>query len=195
MATHHGCLGQPLDRDIDVTREAHEATDTDIEGRQDFHLVETDCLENSEHNNPARLTAITRKLDELCQQVQAEEGQPSEALNHIERELQGLSVSFNPPAHTEPLGEVIKLYTNTLCSAQKQTNLTNSLLQDMLVLNGQDATQLEDCLVDIETAADLTAESRTKLAQAKSKSFSIYLKSQKLSHQVNLGTISKMYYD
>ena len=29
--------------------------------------------------------------------------------------------------------------------------------------------QLEDWLVDTETAADLTAESRTKLAQAKSK--------------------------
>ena len=58
---------------------------------------------------------------------------------------------------------------NTLCSAQKQTNLTNSLLQDMSVFNDHHATQLEDWLVDIETAADLTAESRTKLAQAKSK--------------------------
>ena len=68
-----------------------------------------------------------------------------------------------------PLGEVIRHYTNTLCSAPKQTNLTNSLLQDISVFNGHDITQLEDWLVDIETAADLTAESRTKLAQAKSK--------------------------
>ena len=58
---------------------------------------------------------------------------------------------------------------NTLCSAQKQTNLTNSLLQDILVFNGHNATQLEDWLVDIETATDLTAESRTKHAQAKLK--------------------------
>ena len=58
---------------------------------------------------------------------------------------------------------------NTLCSAEKQTNLTNSLLQDISVFNGHDATQLEDWLVDIETAADLTVESRTKLTQAKSK--------------------------
>ena len=56
-----------------------------------------------------------------------------------------------------------------LCSVQKQTNLTNSLIQDISVFNGHDATQLEDWLVDIETAADLTAESQTKLAQAKSK--------------------------
>ena len=76
---------------------------------------------------------------------------------------------LNPPAPIEPLGDVIKHYTNTLCSAQKQTNLTNSLLQDILVFNGHEATKLEDWLVDIETAADLAAESRTKLAQAKSK--------------------------
>ena len=58
---------------------------------------------------------------------------------------------------------------NTLCSAQKQTNLTPSLLQDIPVFNGHDTTHLEDWLVDIEAAADLTAENRTKLAQAKSK--------------------------
>ena len=31
MTIHHGGLGQPLDRNIDVTREAHKAADTDIE--------------------------------------------------------------------------------------------------------------------------------------------------------------------
>ena len=90
-------------------------------------------------------------------------------MNHIEWELQRLPISCNPPAPTEPLGNVIRHYTNTLCSAQKQTNLTNSLLQDISVFNGHTATQLEDWLVDIETAANLTAENRTKLAQAKSK--------------------------
>ena len=63
-----------------------------------------------------------------------------ETLNHIENELQRLSISLNPPAPTEPLGEVIKHYMNTLCSAQKQTNLTNFLLQDMPVFNGHDTT-------------------------------------------------------
>ena len=37
------------------------------------------------------------------------------------------------------------------------------------MFNGSDSTQLEDWLIDIETTADLTDESRTKLAQAKSK--------------------------
>ena len=52
----------------------------------------------------------------------------------------------------------------TLCSAQKQTTFANTLIQDIPTFNGSDSTQLEDWLIDIETAADLTNESRTKLA-------------------------------
>ena len=103
MVTHHGGSGQPLDRDIDVNREAHKATDTDIEDMQDFYPVETDHPGDLEHNNPARLTTINRQLDDLCQQVQAEEGQPLEALNHIKWKLQRLSLSLNPSVPTEPL--------------------------------------------------------------------------------------------
>ena len=43
------------------------------------------------------------------------------------------------------------------------------LIQDIPTFNGSDLTQLEDWLIDIETADNLTDESRTKLAQAKSK--------------------------
>ena len=85
------------------------------------------------------------------------QGQPTETLNHIECELQKLSIPLHPPAPTDPLGEVIQHYTNTLCFAKKQTHLTTSLLQDIPVFNGHDTTHLEDWLVDIETAADLTA--------------------------------------
>ena len=80
-----------------------------------------------------------------------------------------MSISLNQPTPTETFAEVIRHYMNSLCSAQEQTNLTNSLVQDISLFNGHDATQLEDWLVDMETVADLTAESRTKLAQAKSK--------------------------
>ena len=67
MATCHGGLGQPLDRDIDITREAHETTNTDIENTQDFHPVETDHFEDLQHNNPMKLTALTREVDDLHQ--------------------------------------------------------------------------------------------------------------------------------
>ena len=69
MATHHRGLGQPLDKGTDVPTEAHEATDIDIEDTHDFYPVETDHFEDLDHNNPARLTAITRELDDLCQPI------------------------------------------------------------------------------------------------------------------------------
>ena len=43
------------------------------------------------------------------------------------------------------------------------------MLQDIPTLNGHDSSQLEDWLTDIETALELMGESRTKLAQAKSR--------------------------
>ena len=88
-------------------------------------------------------------MDDLHRQVQAGEGQPSEALNHIECQLQRLSISLCPSTPPEPLEDMFKQYTDTLCSAEKQTNFTNTLIQDIPIFNGNDATQLEDWLVDI----------------------------------------------
>ena len=59
---------------------------------------------------------------------------------------------------TEPFREVIQQYMDTLCTTQKQTNLTNSLLQGITVFNEYDSTKLEDWLTNIETTADLTNE-------------------------------------
>ena len=72
---------------------------------------------------------------------------------------------------------------NTLCTAQKKTSLGRSLLQDIPTLNGQDSSQLEDWLIDIETASELTGESRTKLAQAKSRGLVRTLISEALTAQ------------
>ena len=58
MAACHGGSGQFLDRDINT----HGTTDTEIEHAQEFHHYFND----SEPNNPTRLTTITRQLD-LCQ--------------------------------------------------------------------------------------------------------------------------------
>ena len=92
-----------------------------------------------------------------------------DAISHLEWKLNQLAITLHSPTPTEPIGEVLNKYTNTLCNAQKKTSLESSLLQDITILNGNDSSQLEDCLTDIETASDLTGENRTKLAQAKSK--------------------------
>ena len=76
-------------------------------------------------------------------------------------------------------------YTETLCTAQKKTSLESSLLQDIPTLNGQDSSQLEDWLKDIETASELTGESRTKIAQAKSNGLVRTIISEALTTQKN----------
>ena len=48
-------------------------------------------------------------------------------------------------------------------------SFVKALLQDITIFNGNDSSQLEDWLIDIETASDLMSESRTKLAQANQK--------------------------
>ena len=63
MATCHGGSGQHPDRDVN----AHKTIDAAIEHAQEFHHINTNDFENSEINNPTRLTAITRELDGLCQ--------------------------------------------------------------------------------------------------------------------------------
>ena len=73
------------------------------------------------------------------------------------------------PTPTEPFGEVICQYRDTLFATQKQTNLTNSLLHDITIFNDHDSSKLEECLTDVETAADLTDEGQTELPKAKSR--------------------------
>ena len=99
----------------------------------------------------------------------------------MEQKINQLTLTLCPPS--EPIEEVLDKYTDTLCSAQKKTSLESSLLQDIPTLNGQDSSQLEDWLTDIETASELTGESRTKLAQAKSRGLVRTLISEALTSQ------------
>ena len=77
-------MGQPFDRDVNVTREEQPVVDTHVEVPQDFHPEDMNHFEDIQHDNPTRLTAISRDLDDLCQGIQAKEGQPTESLHHIE---------------------------------------------------------------------------------------------------------------
>ena len=175
MATHHRGAGCPLDRGLDILTE-----DADINNDSTHSLDATVALGGPEavghpedlvYNDQDRLPVLTRELNDLHQRVAAGEGQPTETLHCIQCELQNLSISIHhpqPPAPAEPFGEVLCQYTDTLCSTQKQSNLTNSLMQDIPVFNEHDSTKLEDWLIDIETAADLTSESRARLAKVKS---------------------------
>ena len=76
----------------------------------------------------------------------AREGQPAKGLDCIEWELQNLSLvcqlqTTSTPTPAEPFWEVIHQYTDTSCTIHKQTNLTNSLLQDITVFNEYNLTK------------------------------------------------------
>ena len=142
MTTHHGGAGCPLDRGLDILAEdpEHIGIDNDSTHSSDatVALGGPEAVRHPEdpvYDNQDRLTAFKK---EICQRAAAGEGQPVETLNFIQCELQNLSIAIHqphPPTPAEPLREVIWQYMDTLCSTQKQSNLTNSLLWDIPVFN------------------------------------------------------------
>ena len=164
MATHYRGARQPLDRDDTL-----HGKDTKVNIPHDYHHEDASDFATIEEENHTNLSKLTWELDDLHLRVQAGESQPMEALHHIECELQKLSMALCPSVPLELLNDVPQQYMETLCSSQKQTNFMNTLIQDIPIFNGNNSTQVEDWLVDIETTANLTDESRTKLAQGKSK--------------------------
>ena len=115
--------------------------------------------------------------------VEDRDNEPREAIHDLEQRLNRLTLTLH---HLDtPIKNVLDKYTETLCTAQKKTSLESSLLQDISILNGQDSSQLKDWLTDIETASELTGESRTKLAQAKSRGLVRTLISEALTAQKN----------
>ena len=123
------------------------------------------------------------KTECLKQVIEDRDNDAREAIHDLEQRLNRLTLTL---CHSDiPIENVLGRYTKTLCTAQKKTSLESSLLQDIPTLSGQDSSQLEDWLTDIETASELTGEGRTKLAQAKSKGLVRTLISEALTAQKN----------
>ena len=161
MATHYGGMG-------DISMENPETQD-----------IDSDSQENYQEENI--IQQLIHKMERLRQTVEDKDNDPRDAIPQLEQKLNQLTLTLHPPS--EPIEEVLDKYTDTLCNAQKKTSLESSLLQDIPILNGQDSSPLEDWLRDIETTSELTGESRTKLAQAKSKGLVRTLISEALTSQ------------
>ena len=145
---------------------------------------ETQDMDNDSQDNFPEENIIQQlicKMECLRQTVEDRDNDPRDAIHQLEQKLNQLTLTLHPPS--EHIEEVLDKYTDTLCNAQKKTSLESCLLLDIPTLNGQDSSQLEDWLTDIETASELTGESRTKLAQAKSRGLVRTLISEALTTQ------------
>ena len=128
---------------------------------------ETDNVSEDESQDEDLIRQLLTKTANIKQFVEDKYNEPKEAIHEIEQRLNNLTLALH--RQNTPIENVLDRYTETLCTAQKKTSLESSLLQDIPILNGQDSSQLEDWLTNIEIASELTNESRTKLAQAKSR--------------------------
>ena len=126
-----------------------------------------DNVSEDESQDEDLIRQLLCKTVNLKQFVEDRDNEPREAIHDLEQRLNDLTLVLH--CQNTPIENVLDRYTETLCTAQKKTSLESSLLQDIPILNGQDSSQLEDCLTDIETASELTGDSRTKLGQAKSR--------------------------
>ena len=106
---------------------------------QDNYQKDKNDLENIEPNHLAGLKHLTCEIEQLRQTIEANDNDPMDAINHLEQKLNQLAITLCPP--TEPIGEVLSKYTNTLCTTQKKTSLESSMLQDIPILNGNDSSQ------------------------------------------------------
>ena len=134
MATHYGGVG-----------------DTSMEdpGTQNLDNVSQD-----EFQDENIVQNLLSKTECLKQAIWDGDNDPREAIHQLEQRLNRLTLTLHPSS--EPIEEVLDKYTETLCTAQKKISLESSLLRDIPTLNGQDSSQLEDWLTDIETASELT---------------------------------------
>ena len=150
---------------------------------ENLETQDVDNVSEDESQDEDIIKKLLHKTACLKQFVEDRDNEPREAIHDLEQRLNGLTLTL---CHSEtPIGNVLDRYTNTLCTAQKKTSLESSLLQDIPILNGQDSSQLEDWLMDIETASELTGKSRTKLAWVKSRGLVRTLISEALTAQKN----------
>ena len=130
MATHYGRI-----RVTSMNNPDSQDMDADI---QNNYQEDTNDLENAKPYHQAGLKHLTWEIEQLRQTIKASNNDPMIAINHLEKKINQLAITLHPP--TEPIGEVLNKYTNTLYTSQKKTSLESSLLQDIPILDGNDSS-------------------------------------------------------
>ena len=107
MATHYGGIGNTSMNDT-------EFQDIDSDSQENYQE------EHAEIDPPVSLQHLTCKMEWLRQTVEDKDNNPRDAIKHLEQKLNQLAITLCPS--TEPTGEVLNRYTDTLCNAQKKTS-------------------------------------------------------------------------
>ena len=150
---------------------------------ENLETQDVDNVSEDESQDKDLIKKLLHETAHLKQFVEDRDNEPREAIHDLEQRLNRLTLALG---HLDtPIENVLDRCTETLCTEQKKTSLESSLLQDIPILNGQDSSQLEDWLTDIETASKLTGESSTKLVQAKLRGLIRTLISEALTAQKN----------
>ena len=117
-------------------------------------------LENIEPNHLAGLRHLSCKIEELRQTIEANDDDPMDAINHLEQKLNQLAITLCPP--TEPIGMFSTNAQTLYVMLKRKCLLKTHYYKIPPILNGNDSSQLEDWLTDIETTSELMGKNRTK---------------------------------
>ena len=90
---------------------------------QDNYQEDVNDQEHIELNPPVALKHLTCEMEQLRQTVEDKDNDPMDAIKHLEQKLNQLAITLCPS--TEPIGEVLNKYTDTVCNAQKKMSLEN----------------------------------------------------------------------
>ena len=112
MATRYSGIG-----DTSMSNSEHHNMDTN------GYQADINDLENTEPSHQAGLRDLTCEIEQLWQTIKANDNDPMGAISHLECKLNQLAISLHVPMPVEPIGEVLKKYTNTLCNTFKRKHL------------------------------------------------------------------------
>ena len=120
MATCHGGTGKPSEKDSDTM-------ENDVDIHNEYQADVTD-FENVEPDHHARLRELTNGIDYLPKKVEANKTQPTDAIRHLECELNRSALTLHLSTLLGSLDEVLQQYTDTLCTGQKEMSFVNTQL-------------------------------------------------------------------
>ena len=106
MATHYGGIG-------DTSMNNPESQDIDSDSQDNY----VNDQEHVEFDPRVALQHLTCKMEWLRQTIEDKDNDPRESIKHLEQKLNQLAITLCPS--TEPIGEVLNKYTDTLCNIQK----------------------------------------------------------------------------